>query len=216
MSAAVSFRALPEPHAVVLKEHPDKTVAYACPDCGALYTGCVFGGGEHGLIAARHAAQRHCHHYCTCGRSVAVGRTTCSDCWDLVLKHKEEKVFEKAEKMTIDEYPGDQPVFWDGPPKGSSIGDGYFLNVDDFLERCEEEEVEVPQYIWATTSVPLALSADFLIESAMNEHREDAREAIPSESELQLQHMLDTWCAAQKVKTWQPDYKRAILLHPKD
>lgn len=216
MSAAVSLPVLPEPHEIVLKAFPDKTVAYACAECGALYSTVIFGGGPEGLVAARHAAQTHCHHFCACGAPVAINRSTCDTCWSARVKEKQEKVFEAATKVTIEEYE-DQPIYWEGPPGGASMsGDGYFLNIEEFLDRCEEEEVEVPPYVWATKPVPLSMDADFLLESALDEHHEGARDEFPDGAELELQKLLDDWCSKQKVKTWDTDYKRAVLLHPKD
>lgn len=216
MSAVAPLPILPEPLEVVLKKHPDKVVAFACPDCGALYSTVIYGGGASGLVAARHSAQTHCHHFCECGAPVAVNRTKCSACWKKVVDEKEKKVFEAALKVTIEEYE-DQPIYWEGPPSGSSMtGDGYFLNIEEFLDCCEEEEVDVPPYVWATKPVAFAMNADFLLEDALQEHPEDARDALSADDERELQKLLDEWCAKQEVKTWVPDYKRAVLLHPED
>lgn len=216
MNAAVSLFVLPEPVEIVLKKHPDRTVGYACADCGAMYTTVTFGGGPDGLLAAHHAAQAHCHHYCSCGQPVVIGRTRCDDCWRTVVGDKEQKVFKAAVKVTIEEY-DDQPVYWESIPGGSSMtGDGYYLNIEEFLDRCEEEEMDVPEYIWATKPVSLTLDAEYLLENALTEHAEDTRDSISTDAELELQALLDGWCDKQKVKSWEPDYKKAIVLHPKD
>jgi hypothetical protein len=215
MSAAVSLPQLPDPHEIVLKAYPDKIIAYACADCGAMYATTMFGGGEGGRIAAHHAAQSHCHHFCTCGTPVVVGRTSCNACWLLRLQEREQEVFEAAKKVTIEEYP-DQPVYWDGSLHGMMIGDGYFLNIEEFLDRCEEEGVDLPPYVWATRATTLAMSADFLLEHAMQEHHEGARDTLPTDAETELQEILDEWCSKQKTLTWEADYKMAVLLHPKD
>lgn len=216
MSAVASLPIPSEPLEIVLKKYPDRVVAYACANCGALYSTVIFGGGPEGDTAARHAALAHCHHFCTCGSPVPVNRSTCDACWGARVKEKEEKVFELAAKVTLEEYE-DQPIYWEGPPGGSSMsGDGYFLNIEEFLERCEEEEIDVPPYVWATKPVTLSMDASYLLESALDEHHEGARDEFPDGAERELQDLLDAWCAKQKVKSWDVDYKRSVLLHPKD
>lgn len=210
MSPATSIPRPPEPFELVIKG-TDKPVAFACPECGATYTSLTFGGGEHGILAAKHMASVHCHCYCACGTSIGPSRTKCDVCWAKALEEKESKVFEKAKKVTLEEYPADKHVYWDG-----GIGDGYFLNIDEVLDRCEEEGLEVPKYVWACREVPFAMSADWLIERALEEHGEGARDEIASKDERELQALLDSWCRKQDVKSWEVDYSTAILLHPQD
>lgn len=209
MTAAVTIPAPPEPFPLVI-QGTAKPVAYACPGCGALFTTYMFGGGPSSDPAAKHMASTHCHRFCGCGASLNKSRTKCDACWGQSLAEREKKVFEKAKRLTIEEYPN-QAVYWDG-----GIGDGLFLNIDDLLDRCEEEGVDLPEYAWAAKEVPLAMNADWLIERALEEHGEGAREEIADKNVPELQNLLDSWCTRQDLKSWQPDYTTAVLLHPQE
>ena len=209
MSAAVSIPLPPEPYELVIKGM-DKPVAFACKTCGATYTSATFGGGELGETAARHMATVHCFHRCVCGAEIGPSRTKCDECWNKTLAEKAEKVFDRAKKVTLEDYPSDQPVYWDG------LGDGYFLHIDELLDRCEEEGLEVPPYVWSCKEVPFRMEADWLLERALDSHGEGALQEIADKETEELQRLLDEWCARQDVKSWQVDYSTAVLLHPQD
>lgn len=198
---------LPEPFPLVI-QGSDKPVAFACRECGALFTTYTFGTDLGADLAAKHAASMHCYHHCACGAELRKSRTKCDACWGQELAEKEKKVFARARKLTIEEYP-DNPVFWDGAP-----GDGLFLSICELLDRCEEEGLELPQYVWATREVPFAMNADWLIERALEEQGEGFCYGLANEGELQ--NLLDVWCAKQDLKNWQPDYTMAVLLHPQE
>lgn len=205
---SVSFTP-PEPYPLVIKG-ATQPVAYACRTCGALFTTYLFGGGHTGCLAAEHVASTHCWHFCACGIYLRKGRTKCDGCWGQILADNEKKAFALARKLTIEEYPN-QEVYWDG-----GIGDGFFLDVSDLLDRCEEESLDIPPYAWAAKEVPLAMNADWLLERALEEHGEGAREEIAEKDLPELQVLLDKWCLRQDLKSWQPDYSTAVLLHPQE
>lgn len=212
MSAATSVNIPVPPQALELViKGQEGTVAFACPTCGNIYTGHSFGGGVPGEEAGRHAAAGCCHRYCDCGAALEKGWSVCSACRSLIQAGKEKKLFEKAKKVTIEEYPADAMVFWEGD---LAIGDGYFLNITELLDRCEEEDVEVPKYVWGCKPVPFSMRMDNLVEQALEGHHEDARDQITGAAEKELQDFLTAWCAKQRVKSWNPDYTVAVLLHP--
>jgi hypothetical protein len=206
MSAAVSLPLPPSPLELVVRGK-EKTVAYACPSCGAVFTTYTFGRDSAADQAARYMASAHCHGFCACGETIGKSRSRCDRCWHEHLAASEEKVFQAAKKVRLEDYPA-QPVYWNNNDR-----DGFFIGIDEVLDRCEEEGLEVPKYVWAAREVPFALNADYLIDRAIEDHGEDVRDEL---ADKELQTLLDQWCRRQDVKSWQPDYTTAVLLHPEE
>lgn len=126
----------------------------------------------------------------------------------------ERGAFERAEKVPACEYKG--WVSWDGATVSSRSGttEGYFRSVDELIEACAEDGEELPAFVWATTETHLSLDADNILESALEEHHEEARAGISREAERDLQALLDVWVARTdtKVTTYMEDRSRAVVL----
>jgi hypothetical protein len=201
-----------EPLELVVKKTPEKAVAYACSECGALFTGAVFGGGENGLLAAKMQAADHCiPRMCGCGSPVQKGWTICQACVKKKDEDKENARFQKAEKLAIADYDG--PVYWGDGPDGS-MGEGYYSDIDDLLDRCEEEGIDLPLFVWTSKKVPFRIDADHAIENALSDHHEGAYDKITPAALGQLQDLLDEWCGKQNIESWEPDFSRAVVLQP--
>lgn len=187
----------------------DEVIAYACPRCGVLFSPTIFGGEdpEAHEIAQRFAIE-HCDKHCRCGVSIPSSRILCEKCWRSDQITRDLKKFERAEKVEEDAY-GD-PVFWEG--NIGSMGDGYFASLDEVYEHCEDEGIDRPIYVWACNPVPLQIAVDDILESAFQEHFEAARDTLSSAAEMELTDFLLTWCARQNIQSWQPDFRKAILL----
>ena len=121
-------------------DKPDQPVAptgvWACGKCGILH-GKAYGADPQ-AAAEQCCRPRVCE---TCGTEIKT--STCSDCW-----HQKQAVLE-AEKLATAEKLGpeyDGPVYW---------GDRYWGTVGDFLDEYEDDEnLVVPEYIWACRLVP--------------------------------------------------------------
>lgn len=121
--------------------------------------------------------------------------------------------FEAAKKIPAREYKG--WVVWPDAPVSSSSGTtgDYFRSVDELVEACADEGIVLPAFVWATREVHLALDADSILESALEEHHEEARAGISREAERDLQDMLDAWAARPdaKVTTYVEDRTCAVV-----
>ncbi len=193
------------PLELVIKSSPETVVAVACAECGVVFTGSTFGGGTLGLEAALQMAQSHCGtKVCACGADIQRKYwSVCDACITKQETTKEERAFEKAGKFTIDDYPGDKPIFH---------GDTFSDNLDEFLERYEEDGLDLPAYVWGAKRIDFHVDADNVIEQALDGHHEEANEHLKPDAYKTLQLALDTWCEEQNIRSWEPDYELAVLL----
>lgn len=204
-----------EPLEIVIKNAPEKTVAFACGACGVLFTPRAFACKEDvALLATKELAAGHCGPKpCDCGKVIERQHyTKCNACCAEKEEQKEKALFDKAKKVALEDYP-DVPVYWPDGPTGS-MGDGYYSNVEELLEICEEDAVDLPDHIWGTSPVPFRIDADHIVEGALSEHYEDAYDSLGDGALKELQTVLDEWCGKQKIKSWEPDYGTAVLLRP--
>lgn len=123
---------------------------YECEKCGATY---AFEGQ-----ADYCCKEYHCRE---CGCKTPKGWIICDKC-------REKEKYEKAKKMTyeeyIKEYSGNMVVF----------GDDYYSEIEDVLEYCESNEIETPKYVWGTSKGTVELDADVIEENALSDTFEDA------------------------------------------
>lgn len=179
----------------------DQPVAYACAACGAVFSVRVEGAKE--LAAA------HCNATCQCGAALGEKMALCAACVEKERAEREGRLFEVAGKIPIDDYP-DEPVYWEG--QAGSMGVGFFLNIDELLDYCEEEQLETPKYVWACAPRPLSVPTDAVLQAAVDEHNVGVDD-LSATAVTELQTFLDSWCKQQNLHTWYPDYGRAVLLH---
>ena len=132
--------------------------------------------------------------------------------YELVLtqEDREKKRFEKAEKLTEEQY-GDDPVWWDarGP------ADGLFVSVEDVREYCEENEVELPEYVWACDAEKFHIDMQGAVEDALERQElyEGAYDDLGGDEAIkELQALVQGWLDKHPVISWRPHYKRAVLL----
>lgn len=202
---------LPDPFELVVKgsEH---LVGYACHKCGAAFL--VHKRKDPALYEAERKHQReqaaeHCVKACPCGQLIERSyHLRCNACYAQMEADKEKARFEKAKKLTIEEYDG--PVYWDG--HSGDIGDGYFSDVEALLDYCEQEGRDVPEYAWACDKEEMKLNADGIVENATSNMFEDAYDHVPNKDIVSLQAYLDVWCKEVGLVTWSDDHGRAVLL----
>jgi hypothetical protein len=178
----------------------EEAVAYACAACGAVFSSRV--------EDAEKIAAAHCAGLCRCGAALAEGLSLCPSCTKRECADREGRLFEVAKKVSVEDYP-DEPVYWEG--QQGSMGLGFFLNIDELLDYCEEEQIEHPKYVWACTPRPLQVLTSDVLEAAIYEHNvglDDLNGVAISD----LDSFLASWCKQQNLRTWFPDFERAILL----
>lgn len=179
----------------------EQLVAFACRTCGFVFPATVEGSKE--------LAEAHCSRTCRCGGTTSEGRVLCPTCTDDERKDREARLYDKATKVSVEDYP-DEPVYWEG--HDGSMGTGFFTNIDEVLDYCEEEQLPTPKYIWACVPRPLEVPTDAVLEAAVEEHNTVAVEDLSEGAVADLQTFLSDWCRKQNVRTWFPDFSRAVLL----
>lgn len=89
--------------------------------------------------------------------------------------------------------------------------DRYFYDLEDLFDVCEEEDWNIPKYVYGTQTDMMHINADYIIEEACEDLHEDAYESIDYTDIKELQKMLDDWCKEQTCTvTYYPDYTYAI------
>ena len=184
----------------------EAAVAFACPTCGAVFSARVSG--------AKDLAKGHCGRACRCGHLLPTATVLCKVCIEKERVEREALLFEKALKISIDDYP-DQPVYWEGHT--GSMGFGFFENIDELCDVFDEEREEppnralqFPKYVWACVPKPLEISAEALVQSAVEGN--NGSEVVGPEAVEWLQTLLDGWMKEQGARSWFPDFSRAVLL----
>ena len=96
---------------------------------------------------------------------------------------KEQERFDKATKMTFEEYakkyPNNMVIY----------GDTYYMDIYDLLDdiycnTIDGEIINFPKYVWGTNKVKIELDADSFIERTLEDAYEDASFSGQAESEL--------------------------------
>lgn len=190
--------------AVALVERgTDRVCAFACPSCGCVYP--VKGDESVALQLAQACCARGC---IDCGKDVSPGWSRCVRCFHALQAPSEQGAVHSARKVLAEEY--DDPVCW--PGHVGSFGAGYFEDVSELLDYCEDHDVPVPGWVWACTPVPLRVDAQEVIDRALEEHHEGASEWLLSNGVRDLQEALDAWCKRQLVQTWLLDHSCIVVL----
>jgi hypothetical protein len=208
-----------EPLILVLKSNPDKVVAYACPDCHHV----VQQANDNPDIdaAARKHAAEHCMHLCEkCGvvlskkdggdapKNYPGWGTWCSACDKQRDLDRYQRRYDAAEKLTEAQFNARTDL---SPVVYLEGEDHYFPEGLDELREwwCElhydtakpDEMPDFPEYVFTCNSITgVRLDADSILESALDDHHEDAVESVDVAG---LQKYLDEWCAdpANQVTT---------------
>lgn len=176
---------------------------FACPSCGSIYPT----KGDEPL--ARQRAQGCCVRGCLdCGKSTSPGWSRCARCFHALQAPSDQSAIRSARRVLAEEY--DDPVCW--PGHVGSFGAGYFEDLSELLDYCEDHDLPVPGWVWACVAVPLRIDAQEVIDRALEEHHEGASEWLLSNGVRELQSVLDSWCRRQLVQTWLPDRSCIVVL----
>lgn len=206
-----------EPLEIVVKSDPDKPVAFACAACGVMFSCLIFGGHESGATTAKQAAEGHCGpKFCDCGKIIERRHwLKCDDCLEAKEVEKDAKAFEKAKKVSIEEYDGKYAVFWPKGP-GGGMGDGFYTNLDELLEVYEDEQLDLPPYVWGAKPFDVRADARDILERVIEGHHEDAWDELSDGAETELQKLLDAFFEKQNIRSWEVDYTTVVLLRSDD
>ena len=92
-------------------------------------------------------------------------------------------------------------VYWEE----DETDDHFFSSVKDLVERCKVRGVPVPNKVNGCYTMGISIDVEDVLESALQEHHDDARSSIPNAEVDKLQELIDEWCAVQKVTTYFKD-----------
>ena len=127
---------------------------------------------------------------------------------DFIKEQEREKV-ENAKLCYFYEVPDEYKcmLYWEEYQHNN----GFFYDLNDLYEYCEDTGRELPDYVWGTQTDMIHINADYIVEEACEELHEDAYESIDYSDMKELQKMLDDWCNEQTgTVTYYPDYTYAI------
>jgi hypothetical protein len=216
-----------EPLILVLKDKPDKAVAYACPTCH-----CVIHAAQDDPdvdAAVRKHAAEHCVQVCSACGCVLIkkdGATKnypgygmrCIACEKKHDQERDQKCFDAAQHLTEEEWEKDAcsgVVYLDGEDKYFPDGIDELREwwADFHYNKDKPDELpDFPEYVWVCEeNIGVSLDAQQILESALEEHHEDAIDNVDVDG---LQARLDEWCQApeNQVRSWEPNFKKLVLL----
>jgi len=128
---------------------------------------------------------------------------SCEKCRETKAKELEEKVFEKAEKLTLEEY-------CDRFPDNFCWYDEDYFTVDDIEIKFEDYD-EIPKYIWGTEKLEIALDPYSIIED-FEESTELDYFDLDKEAVEDIVDFCKTWNAKHYQIVYTQSNKVVILL----
>lgn len=185
--------------------------AWACGACGLI---AYDEGG-----AARCCVCTRCGHQLSRDRRVGTEHSDCNAArWaGITASERQRYVFlhgaplvshgEAVKQLTEREYAG--PVYWSdrGPQEG------YFEDIGDLRAWADGEGEALPAWVFACHVRPFALDADEILDAALADRHEGARDALDSQGVTDLQTLLDGWVESAGVPdSWDQDCTRIVVL----
>jgi hypothetical protein len=197
-----------EPYEVCIKGQ-DKTIGYACAKCHRFCSPLIYAcKWEDALKAALDHAKRCCANLiCSeCDKDMGPPKGTrwlvCQECRAKKDNERESKLYKEAEKIPFAKYEHDFLYY----------ADEFYEDIDAIQSSFSFDEP--PEYAWACYPVDFAMDATDIVSSALEsgDHHEEAFEEVSDAMLKRLQKYLDLWCKKASVRTWMPDFKKAVLL----
>lgn len=148
-----------------------------------------------------------------CGESKFAGYCNSQQCKEKREKEmvlKEYQNFINSKKLRPEEYDENLMVYSDDV---DGYDDGYFADVYDFIDYCEDNDIEIPHYIHGTTAQTFFLDIESAIDSALEEMFEDSYSMIDKKSFSELKLAVDKFNKAnESIKTYYKDDNTTIIL----
>ncbi len=133
------------------------------------------------------------------------------ECRAKVETEREKSRYDKAQKYTLETASSKSTIMYYSDIYGSN--EGYFSEIEDLVDYCNDEGIKVPDYVWGTYETQISVDAYDIIENACQDLWEGAYDSIGSKDIAELEDFLDNWCANQTgTKTYTVDYRCCILI----
>ena len=136
-----------------------------------------------------------------CGKIIPKHRLKCDckeqqDLDELEYKRRESEKIERIPELSDDELLGMEYMYSDYYP----YDNGFFSDWDDFFsEYFDNLEIDYnddrPLYVFPTKPVEMRIDAESIVDNALEDMYEDARDYISDKAIEELQEYLDKWCA---------------------
>lgn len=178
--------------------------AWACPLCGAVGTDLI----------RWHCQPQPCEGWKrVCGAVPQKHHILCVACERARDADKAAERVRQATPIRAEDYT--DPVWWEGSTEHTMNGDGYFESVDALLAHCADHDLTPPPYVYACHPSTPHSDVSWVIDSALEEFYEEARDRIDPAAERELQATLDAFWTETGIRGWNPDFSRVIHLpHP--
>lgn len=184
-------------------------VAWACGSCRAIF-GHEADARAHCRcercsvpIAARERSGRLCPSCAPIARAEQRAES------DARMAERDAAAFAKARKVPEEKWTS--AVVWEDG-SGDMSGDGYFSSPEAVRDSCAANDVPVPAYVWGTAEEGMGLDAGSIVESALEDTYDGARDQLSAEAEVELQDLLDAWCERHPVKWYREDRSVAVMM----
>lgn len=170
-------------------------------------------------VSNQEMAFRCCHPCPTagCSRKLAHTGDHCMVCGSRIYaKEARDRELASLAEIPLHEGTYTGPVYYPFLPNGRSgqaVGEGYFKDLQDFVDVCVASGYKLPERVWTVELHRPVQWANDVIESALEEHHEDAGSEISAEDVEEFEEFLQQWWGKQKIETWEKG--RTAVLVPK-
>lgn len=155
-----------------------------------------------------------------CGKPLKYPYTRRCDCKEYILNEKIErnKRYAEHEESLLTKSKVKTTLFEADKSKVEMMysnvypyNEGYFSDIEELEGWCEENEVEMPNYVWGTYKTKISIDGESIVESACDDLHEGAFSNVTNLDVLQ--EFLNEWCDKQTgTDTYYVDYDYVILL----
>ncbi len=139
-----------------------------------------------------------CYRECKCGAPAKRFSLQCPTCreseWKAKVRAQDAAELERTKTL----------------PRIGPDYDGWVTRGSVYWSSWDEVPWEDYDFVYPTTKFALRIQADDIIESAVEQHHEDAEDHIGTDERQVLQTFLDTWCENTGVVSYEQDDSRVM------
>ena len=191
-----------------------RVIGYACAKCKAVHRWDRMDGSwaddlDHWHVLATECCDHRCN---TCGEHLGRDRGFCPTCDEARIRESLAERVEKARKVPWAEAVGAYRHGFIVDTIGRDWDEVQFDSLEDLRDNCLRFGTPDPLIVHPLRSEGIKISAAHVIESALEDHHEEAADGLLPGAREELQALLDAWCAKQRVETLMPDRDVVVVL----